>query len=277
MRCCFLKIEYIQQILVSLGFLTVFSAFVFGQTDETTNSTGNDETRDGRVLSEGTNTVPSGDLRALSYKLEEIRPTRTVRQGSRDINLTGFRLTISVADRLNGSSYRIWIGDNSYSAFGLGLYKIGIVLHSPGLPNGTSLAISSLGVRDHEYVPANISVLPERLFVPPPYGYDATDSENNNYVLKRVSRFVRALNRRVPGVAIQVPSEDIYQSGSNNWYLQIGEKDYFASAGGNLLSLWFSDEEFARLNDGDRIKVKYGKGPLANGRIVGRLSKSLVQ
>lgn len=276
-----LEMILIQNIFVMLSLLVIFVSVVNGQPNNSTAQaveTRNDETRPGRLLSKGNNIVPVGHLKVLTYKLEEIRPTRTVQVGNREISLTGFRLTITVAEKLTGGSYRIWIENNSYQAFGLGLYKLGIVMDSTKLPDGATLAVSPYISEYERDVQSKLSVLPERLSVPSPYGYNIFEMENgNNYLLKKVSRFVRSLNRNVSGVEIQIPSEDGYYIGAFRWVIQIGDKEYFAGVHGNILVFWFSDEDFAQLNNGDKIKVKYGSGHLVNGRVVGRLNKSLIQ
>lgn len=233
-----------------------------------------DDARPGRLLSEGHNTTPAGELRVLTYKLEEIVPTRSVRSENREINMTGFRLTITLSEKLIKSSY-IWIDDNAYPAFGLGTNRIGTVIHASGLPNGAKLSVSTLGTSNGEYAPTDLSILPERLFVPPPYGYETTEA--NDYILRRSSRFNRSLNRSVSGVELQIRSVNGYVQGSDRWFVEIGDKDYVASVGSNLLSVWLTDDEFRLLNDGDKIRVKYGRGRLAAGTTVGRLSKGIVR
>jgi hypothetical protein len=275
-KCGAVQLKRIAFLLtMSISFLLTVSAQI--PTGTSPDVEGNDDTRPGRVLSQGSNSTASGNLHVLTYKLEEIVSTRNVRLDNREIALTGFRLTITTAERLRGGSYQIWIGDNSYGAFLVGLHKVGIVLHSRSLPNGATLAVSSLGVNNGEYVPTNITVLPERLFVPPPYGYEPSHERRNSYVLKRFSRFDRRTNRQVQGVVIEVPRETDYSSGANRWFLQIGDKEYVASAGGTLLTVWFTDAEFSLLNDGDKMTVKYGQGKFANGTIVGGLNKSVIQ
>jgi hypothetical protein len=267
-----------RQILVLLSLSIVFVLSAAGQTTDQTIDTGNDETRPGRLLSEGNNNAPVGNLKVLTYKLEEIRPPRPVRLKYRETSITGFRLTITAAEKLTGGSYRVWIDDNSYSAFMIGLYKIGVVLHSPDLPNGARLAISSLGVSGGEYVAANVSALPERLFVPPPYGYNASDRENQNrYVLKRVPRFIRATNQTITGVEIQISGDNGFPAGEGSWIIQIGETDHYAELRDGVLILWFKDQDFSRLRDGDKIKVRYGSGPFVNATVVGRLNKNLIR
>ncbi len=58
---------------------------------------GNNETRPERLLSKGSNKIPVGDLKVLTYKLEEIKPTRIVQVRNKKVSLTGFRLIITVA------------------------------------------------------------------------------------------------------------------------------------------------------------------------------------
>lgn len=279
-RRCNFKLMPVHQSFIILSLLLVSVLIVNGQSNKSKKqviSAGSDETKRGRLLSKGNNKIPSGDLKVLTYKLEEINPTRKVRINNREIDLTGFRLTITVAKKLTGGSYLIWIDDNSYSAFTLGLYKLGIVLESEKLPDTTTLAVSPL-LREGDDAKSKLSILPELLSVPYPYGYNTFESGNSNsYFLKRVSKFVPALNQNVPGVEIQIPNEDEYMVGSERWVIQIGNNEYYASVGDFVLTVWLSDEDFSQLNNGDTIKVKYGSGPLVNGATVGQLDKSLVQ
>lgn len=232
-------------------------------------------TKEGQLISEGTNTTPVGELKATTYRLELVSPTSSSEGQNPNPQNKLFRLTITSAEKLLGS-YRISIDDHSYPAFNLGLYKIGIVLHSRGLPNGAKLAVSLLEAPDGRYASTNVSVLPERLFVPSPYDDDPDNiGDVIRYSLRRVSRFVRPLDRQVPGVEIRVPSETVYHVGANSWFLQIGERDYAASASGKLLTAWFTDEEFSLLNEGDPMRVKYGDSPLVNGRFIGQLNKTV--
>lgn len=262
--------------LAWLPLLFLFVSIGFGQTNNSVElNEQNNETRPGRLLSEGSNEAPVGALQVLTYKLEEIRATRPVRIGINEKNLTGFRLTITTAAKLTGGNYTIWIDDNPYSASTLGQYKLVFVLDSEKLPDGASLAVSSVGVQNSEYIPVNISRLPERLSVPPPYGYSA--SETSKYTLKRVFNFVRSENRKISGVEIRIPNESGVTYGANRWVIQVGSKEYYASVEDDVISIWFSDADFARLNNGDLIRFKIGRGPLARGTTVGRLNKSLIE
>jgi hypothetical protein len=270
------KSLFVQRIFMFLSVFIFSTILVAGQSNQPSAAASN-ENIPGRLLSKGNNRVPAGKLQILTYKLEEIKPTRNVRTRNRTLDLTGFRLTISAAKQLTGGSYLIWIDDNSYNAPTMGLHKLCLILEAEKLPDGARLAVSPL-LRENDDVQSNLSVLPESLSVPSPYGYNVSEFESrNNYLLKRVSKYVGAGKQKVSGVEIEVPSEDEYTVGADIWVIQVGAKEYFASVESNALTIWFSDEEFARLNNGDKIKVKYGSGSLVNGRVVGKLNKGLLQ
>jgi hypothetical protein len=268
-------IHQIRRLLATISLLLVTVSLTDGQINNSVIPAaipGDDETKAGRLLSEGKNNTPTGILKLLTYRLEEIKLSEPVRLKDREIT-TGFRLTITSADKLP-VSYFICVEDDCYEAFRLGLYKIGIILLSPTLPNDARLSASSFGSRDGRRVWKDVSVLPERLVVPPPYGFNAAEIENR-YILKSVSRFDRMLNQKVQGVEISVEGD--YYVGALLWFLQIGDREYFASVKNNILSVWFSDEQFAQLKEGDKIKVKYGNGIFVNGKTVGRLNKGLIR
>jgi hypothetical protein len=269
------KSLFVQRIFMFLSVFIFSTLFAAGQSNQPSAAASN-ELMPGRLLSKGNNRVPAGKLQILTYKLEEIKPNQKFRSRNRTSDLTAFRLTISAAKPLGGG-YLIWIDDNSYPTSTIGLYKICLILWAEKLPDGARLAVSPL-LRENDDVQSNLSVLPESLSVPSPYGYSVSESESrNNYLLKRVSKYVGAGKQKVSGVEIKVPSENGYTVGADRWVIQVGAKEYFAGVDSNALTIWLSDEEFARLNNGDKIKVKYGSGSLVNGRVVGKLNKGLLQ
>lgn len=264
---------------VFLLFLTIIVTIIVtnGQTNDSMSQTVGKEyidTKGGRLLTQGNNNLPAGYLKVLTYKLEELRPAKSIILKGKEVSLTEFRLTITVAEKLTGGTYFIWIDDTSYNAFLIGQNKLGIVLNAPYLPNGARLAVSPF-INPTEDEESKLSILPERLFVPSSYSNYSYENDNN-YTLKRISKFVKSLNRRTPGVEIQVPSESDYYIGANLWFLQINDREYVARANGRLLSVWFSDEQFGQLTNGASMKVRYGTGSQANGRIIGRLDKNLL-
>lgn len=289
-RQCKSEIVLLQHLTVFLFLLIVFVSTVNAQSENSNAQPVHGRkarTIPGKLLSEGSNTTPSGELKVLTYKLEEISPTQTVNIRGRETTLTGFRLTITASEKLTGG-YRIWIDDSSYEAFGLGLYKIGIVMDSTALPNGATLAVSSLGVSNGEYVPTKLSVLPELLSVPPPYGYEsATVGLNSNAIRlsrKPVKRYVNGRILDAMGIEIEITlSEPLPPPSALKWMGQIGDKEFpigecsNPSRGRNVVCGFVSDETFNQLQDGEKINIKYGNGRLVNGATVERLNKGSLQ
>ena len=81
---CFnrLKFMYLQKFIVLLGLFIVSVSFAVGQSETSPvqqADTRDEATRPGRLLSEGTNKIPTGNLKVLTYKLEEITPTRSLK------------------------------------------------------------------------------------------------------------------------------------------------------------------------------------------------------
>ena len=227
-------------------------------------------TKQGHLLSEGSNTTPVGELKATTYRLETVTLTkpRVIGRDRQPLEYI-FRLTILTSDPLPMKSFSIWMdGIDYFGSEQVGEKAVAMLISGRTLRNGLSLALAVRGKKD----PADRSVLPETLYVPPPYATSQAEIEARNPIitLRRVAR------SRVGIIELKIENSALSFCHMNSY-------DYFIEIGGVYVPetcgvAWLTPEEFAQLTDGAEIVLKRGYTQRAQTiGIIGRLDKGTLQ
>ena len=226
-------------------------------------------TKEGQLISEGTNTTPVGELKATTYRLELVSPTSSSEGQNPNPQNKLFRLTIKTQENLPMGTFSIWIdGMESYGAVKVGPKSVVLLRYAKSLQNGLSLALTVRGKKD----PADRSVLPETLYVPPPYATSQAEIEARKPIitLRRVAR------SRVGIIELKIENSALSHCHTNSY-------DYFIEIGGVYVPetcgvAWLTPEKFAHLTDGAEIVLKRGYSQRAQTiGIIGRLDKGTLQ
>lgn len=235
-------------------------------------------TKDGQLISEGTNTTPVGELNVTTYRLEIVSPvTRSEVEHETPPQNKLFRLTIQTQNELPMETFSIWIGDiESYGAVQVGAKSVILLRNAKSLPNGSSLGLSVRGKKDL----ASRSILPEKLFVPPEYATPEGEVATVSPIIKL---------RRLPNRFIQLRVEfsrggcfDAMTGLLHSSTLEIEGFDppprriLFMCQGNDFVG-HFSPDEFARIPNGANIILKVVNGNNISREVIGRLDKSAMQ
>ena len=232
----------------------------------------------GKLLAEGNNMVPVGELKVKSYRLEEVKlpkPLELSIQGRRARVENVLRLTITLESFLNGI-YTIWLGEEPLTGVPIKEDELSVLIYDRALlEDGITIAVSNdtLGGQSR-------TILPERLYLPPQVR-STIPPRNDDGSLTRIRRINIGSGRSF--VEMELTSDQEFQIRNAFRMIQIGEREFFggSTVRGNprKLIIQLTPEEFAQLKDGDRIFVKYGYGEsaLRGAQKFGRLNKSLLE
>lgn len=232
----------------------------------------------GKLLAEGNNMIPVGELKVKSYRLEEVKlpkPLELSIQGRKERVESVLRLTITLESFLNGI-YTIWLGEEPLTGVPIKEDELSVLIYDRALlEDGTTIAVSNdtLGSQSR-------TILPEKLYLPPQVR-STIPPKNDDGALTRIRRINIGGGRS--RVEMELTSNEEFQIRNAFRMIQIGEREFFGGSTlrGNprKLIIQLTSEEFAQLKDGDRIYVKYGYGEsaLRGAQKFGRLNKSLLE
>lgn len=237
--------------------------------------------KSGKLLAKGQNATPSGPLKLLSYKLEEVnlpQPVELEIRGRKELAQSALRLTITSGANLH--AHLIWIDDASIrGVWGAGEEGVAAFITDRSiLRDGAVISVSHNGT---------LYELPERLKLPQsikanlkPAAVEAGNTTNIRSAL-RITGAVRQ-----PLIEIEFQTGRKFLIMNSDYTAQSGKRffrnlfvDY--AAGRAVLSL--TPEEFAQLKDGDLMAVSvvgvvnYGAGGGPGVWLYGRLDKSLLK
>lgn len=214
----------------------------------------------GTLVAAGRNAVPSGPLAGRTYRLEEVKlpsPIEFKRGGTKVVAESALRLTITLDSTLNGA-FTINVGDEQRQAVVTGPHTLSALFLDPGdLEDGATISVS----RGSGCLVEDLSPLPERLALPARLkAARAARKEAGNLVRRVRSIPEAAAVRGAPDVEIELITTDEFPVRNQPMVLQIGDQEFKRDPfrHGSLLVFRLTAEEFARAEDGARVKVKYG-------------------
>ena len=236
--------------------------------------------KSGKLLAKGQNTTPSGPLKLLSYKLEEIdlpQPLELEIRGRKELTQSALRLTIT--SRANLDAHLIWIDDASLGGvWGAGEEGVAAFITDRSiLRDGAVISVSHDGT---------LYELPERLKLPPGIKANlkpAAVEAGNTTSIRSALRITGAV--RQPLIEIEFQSGRKFPVMNSEYTAQIGKRFFrnlFVDYGEGRAVLSLTPEEFAQLKDGDLMAVSaggvvnYGAGGGPGVWLYGRLDKSLL-
>jgi hypothetical protein len=188
-----------------------------------------------------------------------------------------FCLSVRLDSVINGA-YLVWVNDDPRAAYQMRRGELTASFPIQWLEDGAAISVSEFST------PYELTTLPERLRLPESVVRlrEAAPAEWTKITgMRRVKRTISG----TPVTFIEVEitrSTPFDQVGMNNtWVVQIGRKEFSAFAGGGTrrMSCTIREEEFARLKDGDPVRVNWGFGalPLGHaGRSFARLDKGML-
>jgi len=229
----------------------------------------------GVVLSEGTNTVPSGKLKLKTYRLEEVKlpqPLDLDARGHREQLSSVLRLTVT-GESFRCGSYAIWVNEQQLGDVSIGLKELVVIVFDRSLlEDGATIALSC-------DTNTARSLLPERLYLPLPARSSGSLHDDGNNIRK-----IRTIDRGDgrPVIEIEFESNAEFEARNEILIVQIGKKEFLGAGSPDgthdRLILRLTPEQFANLNDGERVIIKHGRGAraLRGGRKFGQLNKGML-
>lgn len=234
----------------------------------------------GSLLSKGRNESPVGELRAKTYRLEEVplpEPLEFNDRGSTVRVVSAVRLTVTFGAPLVGTSV-IWVGDDAFPAFMSQNGEVAALFIGPDVSFDDGAAVSVASGSNLCNVRAR-TTLPERLSVPPRLRRDAAHSAGrpgNSITIIRTIPASLAV-RGAPDVEIVLATDAPWPPRNEVMVLQVGDREFARDPDnrGSSLAFRLTAEEFERAKEGDVVRVKYGPCSLGGVRF-GRLSKAML-
>jgi len=211
-----------------------------------------------KLLAAGSNELPSGPHKLLTYKLEEVElpvPIELEIRGKKERFATALRLTIT-SESIQGA-HAVWLGDASLpNVFGLGPTAIGTFIYDRAILRDGAL----ISVQDEK----GLSSLPEPLKLPQSFRASTkTVLEEGNAITSIHSALRIAGTLREPLVVIEFrTSRSLPQGLNDGYYVQIGKALFMglscADSKCQAMALQLTAREFAELKDGDLVAISYG-------------------
>lgn len=212
------------------------------------------------VVAESRDYGPTGKLRVMSYRLEN--------QDNKS-----FCLTVKMESTTN-ANFLIWINDNSMWAYERRSGEVTARFPLDWLEQGATISISNVNSR------YDVTSFKERLKLPESILRLQKTSPFESIKVSAIRRVYRYAGfKPAPFVEIEITkSTGFYPVIANNtWILQIGKTGFTAGVDGNhpsRLTALMSEEAFAKLKNGDLLRVSFGGGP---ARSCGKLDKSIFE
>jgi len=215
----------------------------------------------GTLVARSANVPPVGDLKLISYRLEE--STAGV-----------FCLTVTLG---RPGDFLIWVGDDPRwgQKVRAGGFEFMASFRPEWLQDGASISVSRTGA------PYELTTHPERLKLPESLRRRLADvpwDKQQIMSIRRVSRDFAGTLRRFVVVVITGPTFCTIAM-NNTCVIQIGRKEYTGWAEGPTLRCEMTEEEFAALEDGAPVRVNWGYGALRSGgagKSFARLDKGMI-
>jgi hypothetical protein len=230
-------------------------------------------TKKGRLLGKGTNRAPVGPLKVITYRLEQVvLPTPIVI--NQDLNLTvdnALRVTITLDTSINGA-YTIWIDDQGFPGTPISRNEItALIIGDYDIRKDATISLArgtACDVRDRSSLPDKLALLAKLA------KRKSSVDKAGNFV--RQIRYVTGHER--DRIELELATSANFPVQSEGRVLQIGDQ-YFEMNGRqpNPYTLVFAlkPEQFAGLEDGSLITVKYGMCSFLGVRF-GHLNKALM-
>lgn len=235
-------------------------------------------TAPGRILTQGKNTSPTGELMVKTYRLEKVEMPDSMEFNDlrRLVGNRIIRLSVSLDGIINGP-YVIWIGDDGFNAAHARDGELAAVLLGPAisLEDGATLAVAR-GINACNNRAR--SVLPEKLSVPEHLRRSWPEKEpatNFIHSLRSVNAAIAV--RGAPDVEITLVTDVKWPVRNEVMVLQFGSQEFVRDPDnrGNVLVFRLTAKEFAAAMNGEMVKVKFGSCSFGGVRF-GRLNKSLL-
>jgi len=231
--------------------------------------------KQGRMLAKGKNAVPAGPLRVLTYTLEQVTLDEPIVM-NRNLKLTitdALRLKISLNSFISGS-YTIWIDDQGFTAVPISDTELtAVILGDYKLQDGATISVArgtACDIRDR-------SLVPDKLILPAKLRNKSDSSDDRGNFVRRI-RHLPAENKEKASIEVELAISSPVQVQNEAMVLQIGDRN-FAMDGytpdPHKLRFVLSSDDFASLNNGSPITVKYGRCSFLGIRF-GSLNKALL-
>lgn len=233
----------------------------------------------GEVLSAGNNSIPTGALRVITYRLEKVQLVKPLERfdadGTKRKLEIAFRLKITL-DSPPNNDYFIWIDDVPWRAYPSGYEKLSgenaislvLLTSSVPFPDGSTLAISTYSKKFER------TMLPEKLVVPLEVLAKPLPQDARTYIKSIRSGLIVAgkIQRRVVWITINSPNAFPVMNSAPA--LEIWDKVIQGGGQGSEASFMIGADELEQLKDGTQVLLN-GPGPIS-GWAVGRLNKSML-
>jgi len=249
----------------------------------------------GKLLSKGTNSVPVGELKVKTYRLEEISLTGVMdekAQANMERNNRAFRLTI-IGESFQSGRFIIWIGDAPLTDIIYGQKEITTIIYDPSvLEDGASISVTKHGITVKLEPGVNVSLpkheeknwddtpstIPDLLQVPVELQARQANIPSK-YFIKEIRSVPKApWLRGKDGVEIEIYSEEPFPARNEVLFLKIGDLELHGGGYKDQYTQFFrlSAEQFAQLKDNETVRLKYGLAP-SPGIKIGRLNKNMLR
>ena len=247
------------RIVICLAPLCCLTTQVFGQAERAC-------AQPGVVVAQSRDSAPIGEFRIRSYRLEN-RDDKT------------FCLSVKLDNAIH-APYLIWINDNPRAAYQLRKGdEVTAVVPLAWLDQDAQISVSKPSAL---YV---VSSFQERLKLPE----SITRLQNEQppqlmhiSAIRRVYRYAGFKPKIFVEIEITKNSPFNPTVANNTWVVQIGKTEFDAGVTNdiNRLSSIMSEEAFAKLKDGDLVRVSWGFGAMAYGlagKSFAKLDKTILQ
>lgn len=201
----------------------------------------------GDVVAQGRESAPTGKLRVISYRLEK-----------QDDKY--FCLNVKMESTTN-AGFLIWINDNPMGSNELRSGEVTARFPLDWLEQGAKISISNVSSRD------DLTSFKERLRLPESIIRLQKTFPSESIKISAIRRVYRYAGfNPAPVVEIEVTKDTGFNPviANSTWTLQIGNAGFSAGVDSNhpwRLTALMSEETFAKLKDGDLVRVSFANLP----------------
>ncbi|HXD34982.1 MAG TPA: hypothetical protein VN643_27930 [Pyrinomonadaceae bacterium] len=217
----------------------------------------------GQLVAQSRDSAPTGELKVRSYRLEQLADKT-------------FCLSVKLDHRFKGNLL-IWINDNPRMAYEgrgevIGSFRL------DWLEQDATISLSRWST------PFDVTSLEEKLKLP-----ESIARLRAALPSPVVKVSMRRLIQNVNGTPVPFIEIDIEHSGgfdatpyNNTWVIQVGSAEFgaYVKENHNHLASTITEADFAKLKDGDTIRVNWGYGGIRNGsagKSLAKLDKTMLQ
>lgn len=238
-------------------------------------------TAPGELIAQGINNLPVGPMGLKTYRLEEVKlqqPIQLILQGHKKRVESVFRLTVTGESFVN-AVVSICLDDEPAAWPVSGNTEVTAIIYDRDLvQHGASISILRV-LRDSG---PSRTTLPERLEIPEPWrtALRPANEFKPTVRLRRIASSPAFPNE--PVIEMLLTGNAEYPPRNAFLMVAIGDEDFrtcgpLFNGDPHTVVCHFSEEQFAKLKDGDPIRAKYEVGPTAASyQRFGRLNKSLL-